>query len=61
MTYCSMYSMQLPSTTTAALSLQREWEDKITEKRNALENLYLENVRHVGEGHQAALMVSCCY
>lgn len=36
--------------------LKRKWQDNITEKRTALENLYLENVSHVGEGHHAALM-----
>lgn len=38
--------------------IQRKWEDKLIEEKTALENLYLENVAHVGEGHQAALAVS---
>ena len=36
--------------------LKKKWEEDIKEKRNMLENKYYENVAHVGEGHQAALM-----
>ncbi|CAB4036434.1 Hypothetical predicted protein [Paramuricea clavata] len=37
--------------------LKKKWQEDITEKRSMLENEYYENVAHVGEGHQAALMV----
>lgn len=37
--------------------MQKKWEDEITEKKSMLESEYYENVAHVGEGHQAALMV----
>ena len=46
--------------TQTVLFSQKKWEEDITEKRSMLENEYYENVAHVGEGHQAALMVGYC-